>query len=160
MTAATKQRAGFTLVELLVVLGVVGILFAVILIAVDPARRFAEARNAIRRQDVRTILEAIIEYTADNRGNFPVGLDSIVASYQVIGTMPSGCNITCGYNPTVSVCLDLGASLIDTYLAEMPHDPVGGEDYNTNYYVNKTAGNRIVVGACIPELDETIRVMR
>lgn len=160
MDARPKKNSGFTLVELLVVIGIIGILFAVILIAVDPARRFSEARNAVRRQDVRTILEAIVEYATDNRGNLPAGLDSVVASAQVIGTMPSGCNITCPATLTANACLDLGASLMETYLAEMPHDPESGEDYNTNYYVNKTAGNRIVVGACISELGETIRVTR
>lgn len=61
------KRSGFTLVELLVVIGIIAVLFAVVLIAINPAKRFAEANNARRSMDVRNILDAVITYTADVR---------------------------------------------------------------------------------------------
>ncbi|MEK7072816.1 MAG: type II secretion system protein [Patescibacteria group bacterium] len=151
-----QKQKGFTLVELLVVIGIIGILFAVILIAVDPARRFSEARNAVRRQDVRDVVEAVLEYMTDNRGNFPTNLDTVAASYQILGTHASGCNAAaCAGLPTsylTSVCGNLSGSLVETYLAEIPADPNTGTAGNTRYAINKTSGNRIDVVACDSEL--------
>src|SRR3989338_2521196 len=62
---------GFTLVELLVVIGIIAILFAVVLIAINPAKRFAEANNARRQSDVKSILDATITYIVDKKGIAP-----------------------------------------------------------------------------------------
>ena len=51
----TRSR-GFTLVELLVVIGIVGILLAITLVAINPARQFKQANNAKRTADVNAIL--------------------------------------------------------------------------------------------------------
>ena len=151
-----QNKKGFTLVELLVVIGIIGILFAVILIAVDPARRFSEARNAVRRQDVRDIVEAVLEFMTDNRGNFPTNLDTVTASYQILGTHTAGCNAAaCGQIQTsffASSCGDLSASLVETYLSDIPFDPGTGTSGNTRYAINRTAGSRIDVVACDAEL--------
>ena len=56
------MKKGFTLVELLVVIGVIGILMAVVLVAVNPARQFAAARDAQRRSDLYSITNAIYQY--------------------------------------------------------------------------------------------------
>lgn len=53
----TKQ--GFTLIELLVVIAVLGILAAVVLVAIDPGARIDEANDAGTRSDVAQIATAV-----------------------------------------------------------------------------------------------------
>lgn len=146
------MRRGFTLVELLVVIGIIVILFSVIFIAVDPARRFAQARNANRREDVRDLVESVLTYMVDNTGNYPSGLDSITTSSQVIGTATAGCDTTCTATTTLSSCLDLTSALAGGYIAEIPRDPKTGTAANTDYYINRTSDGRVLVGSCDPEL--------
>jgi prepilin-type N-terminal cleavage/methylation domain-containing protein len=43
-----KNQLGFTLVELLVVIAIIGVLVAIIFVALDPATRFQQARDAVR----------------------------------------------------------------------------------------------------------------
>lgn len=148
----TRNLGGFTLIELLVVLGIIVILFSVVFIAVDPARRFAQTRNANRREDVRDIVESVLTYMVDNTGNYPSGLDALTSSSQVIGTATSGCDTSCTATTTLSSCLDLNSSLVGGYTAEIPKDPKTGTNANTDYYINRTVDGRILVGACDPEL--------
>ena len=156
-----KNRKGFTLVELLIIIAIISILFSVILVAVDPARRFAEARNAVRQMDVRDILEAILTYTVDFKCNLPAGIDNLPGTSQILGTKTTGCGGQCTATTGVGPdCLDLTSSLVETYLSAIPADPGSGSAANTDYFVNKTAGGRILVGACDPERGASTRVSR
>jgi len=76
------HRNGFTLVELLVVIAIIAILFAVVLIAINPAQRFKDSRNARRLSDVGSIVGAVTTYTADKRGVAPAD----IPDYQCVGT--------------------------------------------------------------------------
>jgi hypothetical protein len=49
---------------------------------------------------------------------------------------------------------------VETYLAAIPPDPLTGTAGNTRYYINRTTGNRIEVGACDPERVTSISVKR
>ena len=50
---------GFTLIEILVVIGMLAILTTVVLVAVNPLRQFAQARNSQRQSNVAAILNAV-----------------------------------------------------------------------------------------------------
>lgn len=170
MPQQRSVRGGFTLIELLLVIGIITILAAIILVAVDPPKRFAQARDARRSGEVYSILNAILNYMSDNTGSVPTGLDAVSATAQQIGTAGSGCNVGCSpAGTTLAACLDLGASsvgLVDEYITSIPIDPKGTngtqtyDSTRTGYYVNRTANNRVVVGACNPERVSTITVSR
>ncbi|HLC99846.1 MAG TPA: type II secretion system protein, partial [Patescibacteria group bacterium] len=93
-----QSKRGFTLVELLVVIAVIAILFAVILLALNPAQRFKDSRNARRLTDVRSIVDAVATYTADKKGALPAN----IPDGQCIGSKPADSFST---NPTGSTAV-------------------------------------------------------
>lgn len=150
-----KQQKGFTLIELLVVIVIIGILAAVVFVAIDPAQRFEESRDAARWSEVRSILDAILKYQVDNGGDLPTNLAAAPAATDyIIGTAVANCD-DCGAAgvSSVAACLDVDNSgeLVDEYLSEMPTDPDTGTDAETRYYITKSANGRLTVGACDAE---------
>src|SRR3989338_5037918 len=99
-----RQSKGFTLIEVLIVIVILSILASIIFVAVDPATRFGDARDARRRSEVVSILNAILKYQVDNDGDLPAGIDAVTASSQVLGTAGSGCDATCTATTTVAAC--------------------------------------------------------
>ncbi len=66
-----RFRHGFTLIELLIVIAILGILAAAVLVAVNPAKRTQQARDAARKSDlggVATALQAY--YTTPGQGKY------------------------------------------------------------------------------------------
>ncbi len=158
-TAQFKNQKAFTLIELLVVIGILAVLLAITLIAINPAKQFAQANDTKRRSDVSAILNAINQYAADNRGNLTAL--NLPATATVIG----------GGVGQVDICSDLVAE----YLAALPVDPTTGTDgatpgnasdcsnaaYNAGYTVMQDAtDNRITVAATAETVGETISVTR
>jgi type IV pilus assembly protein PilA len=134
-----KQK-GFTLIELLVVIGIIAILAAIVIIAVNPARQYAQSRDATRTSDTQAILDAVHQYSADNNGNLP--------------NDDSGSPIaTC---PTQTEANSLAGSLAPTYLSSVPADPQDNSSYN----VCQDASGRVTVSAPNAEIESVIEVTR
>jgi len=158
-----RKQKGFTLIELLIVIGIISILAAIIYVAVDPARRFAETRNADRWTACYAILNAVLTYTSDHVGTMPSSLESASANVNyVVGTGgANGCaDANCGAVINSDSCLDMTTALVDEYLSSIPKDPLTGTAANTDYYIRKTTNGRILVGACDPERSAVIYVQR
>jgi len=138
----TARDQGFTLIEILVVIGIIAVLATIVLIAINPARQFAQARNTQRMSNVTAILNAIGQRIADNKGIF-----------ESAGNTPCPVLTSSSTDPgSLSNCL------VPTYLTAIPEDP---KPALGTYRVFLTAtSSRITVDAPSAELNEIISVTR
>lgn len=158
-TAQLKNQKGFTLIELLVVIGILAVLLAITLIAINPARQFAQANNTKRSSDVNAILNAVGQYAADNHGSLPAGLTANCSA--------AACDIT---GVVAAGNIDLCPALVTSYLAALPVDPLTNNGTpvstcNATYVAGYTiqvsaADNRVTVTAPAAELSQVISVTR
>lgn len=142
-----KSIKGFTLIEVLVVVALIAILAAVTIIAINPAKNFADTRNTTRQADVTQILNAMTQYTSE-QGNQ-------LSDFGTIPVCPTVASLG-----TASGNIDLSTLLVDEYIVAIPIDPTTGTAADTGYTVCRTAGNRITVSAPDAENSVTVSVSR
>ncbi len=145
MLRKSHKLPGFTLIEVLVVVALVAILASITFIAINPAKNFADARNAQRSFDVGEILSAVTQYTS-TQGNTVAGLGTIATCPTVTSLGTSG--------------LDLSTTLVDSYIPGIPMDPSVGTAAVTGYNICKTATGRVTVAAPNAENGKVISVKR
>jgi len=144
----SEKKQGFTLVELLLVIGIIAVLAGVVFVALDPAKRFRDSRDARRLTDIENILSAVHQYVVDNQGAFPPGIDT---TERQIGTGSGGCQISGACDGSAEECVDLSQSLA-RYLKTIPVDPAGGgTQERTHYSIQLDGNNLITVTACEAE---------
>jgi type IV pilus assembly protein PilA len=128
-----NSKKGFTLIEILVVIGIIAILAAVVLIAINPARQFAQARDSQRTANLNAILNAIGQKMADSKGVFATGgCPSVPTATSTI--LYSG---TAGSNEVNLSCL------VPTYLSALPIDPSVTTSGSTGYSIYVDGTGRI-----------------
>ena len=157
-------KKAFTLIELLIVISIIAILASVVFVALDPLKRFQDARNSSRWADVTAVVSAIKVYQVDNSGSYPTTVGSMAAGtpYMIGAT---GCGNTCSAaSITSGNCLDLSELVTDGYLGNVPISPnASGSSWTsttTGYALTKASTGLITVVACDAENDESISVSK
>ena len=86
-----EDKKAFTLIELLIVIGIIAILAAAVIIAINPGQQFAAARDAVRESHINSLKQSFLGYRIDNHGSFSE-LDIPVQFQEVCNTneIPEG----------------------------------------------------------------------
>jgi len=155
---ARSEKGGFTLLEVLLVVGIISILAGIIILAINPTKQLGDTRNAQRRSDVLTILNALYQYSLDNNGAFP---DAIVNS--TVDSCDSGttANEICQDDGTCTGIMDLYTDLVgasSTYLVSMPIDPstAASAGLGSGYFASLMSNGRVTV--CAPDAENTATI--
>ena len=148
---------GFTLLEILLVVAAIAILAGIVILAINPNKQLGDTRNAQRRADVNTILNAVYQYTIDNNGTLPTiptATCALLLTNEICKTTATG---------TCSTGVDIYTTIVGTtqkYLTSMPIDPTVSSTNGTGYYITKSANGRVTVCAPSAEQSATISVTR
>lgn len=105
MWAQRRQANGFTIVELLIVIVVIGILAAISIVAYNGVQQ--RARDSARAQDIANIKKALLLYQTDNSG--------VMRTSSYGGSGPGGWNLSSGPN---------WLAFLGTTYGKIPVDPV------------------------------------
>lgn len=139
------NKRGFTLLEILLIIGIIATLVLVVIVALDPVKRFEDARNSRRLSDIQNILSAVQQYAVDNDGVIP---DGITSHERQLGTLKERCDLStnvCSANDPS--CVNLSTTLA-RYLKEMPFDPQNGSAETTRYSITIDSNNIVTIKAC------------
>ena len=128
-----RKRPSFTLIELLLVMGIIAVLSSVVILAVNPRKMLIGARDASRKQSVSQLQKALQQYQVDQ--------GSIPGQVQLFQTEEAAYPVCAPGVPTSSVCINLDA-LVPTYMASLPRDTAETNPNLTGYMVYKDAQQR------------------
>ena len=127
-----RKQKGFTLLEILLVIAAIGILAAIVLVAINPTKQIESARSAQRRSDINSITKAIQQYSIDNNGQYPTGIEVGAKVICNTGSQKSTDTLSpttlCDNKANLSV-------LVPTYIASIPQPD------SNNYYVRKSSNS-------------------
>ncbi|MEK9181406.1 MAG: type II secretion system protein [Patescibacteria group bacterium] len=164
-----NKKSGFTLIEILVVIGIIAILATIVLIAINPARQFAQTRDTQRVSSINAISNAIGQKIADCKGVFgattlqcpsspPCPTLPVATSSQQIFSIYNDSSAATGGK----IGLDC---LAPTYIAALPFDPSTTSTTDTSYNLiieTITSGGRLTIAADgeVPVGTNNIKVTR
>ena len=147
MRLFSNQR-GFTHVELLIIIGVIGVLMFVVVFSLRPQERYKNARNAIRQNDIAIMTSTLLTAQTDELITGDV--------YMIVnGDMATGCdagNDVCEVSVTSEThCVQVTSTPVSpTGRVKWDHGLKDG-DMGTGYTLEKEADGTVRIRACESE---------
>lgn len=154
------MKKGFTLVELLVTIGLVAILLTITLVALNPEKQFKSAREAKRMADASTLLNAVSQYVSDHKTEESTLSRDNISRYIAAGEYKGKWDLSPKpvQEPNVNLC----SLLVPTYTANLPSDPIletevaNCENFDTGYILTISPEGRITISAPFSEINPIV----
>lgn len=118
-----NKRKGFTLLEILLVIAAIGILAAIVLVAINPTRQINQARQAGINSEKNAIEKALQQILIDT-GSYPSSIDGVQRKI-------------CSNTVATPDCINITTELVPNYIASIPS--------STTYTVAKGNDGRVYV---------------
>ncbi len=164
MTKSVSKKSGFTLLEILLVVGIISILAGIVILAINPTKQLGDTRNAQRRSDVLTLLNAAYQYSLDHNGSMPANIPDVGNSSCSEKATAEVCQEVTGGETCTSLVALYGTLVTSssTYLTAIPKDPSVDAAAGTGagYNIVKLANGRVTVCAPHAENSASISVTR
>jgi len=153
------NNKGFTLLEILLVVGIISVLAGIVIVAINPGRQLAQVRNTERKSDIKQIKNSAEQYYIDYN-TYPDTVPDTLTEICDTGNLPGPQSDV----PCVSAGLVDLSILVPTYLTAIPKDPQGSlsfiptayaSTYGTGYYIGKE-NRKVVTSAHQSELSSNI----
>ena len=152
-----KNHSGFTLIELLVVIAIIGVLAAVVLLAINPAAMLRRGRDSQRESDLTTLRKAIDLYMAGTTNpTYVPGCAAAACSLTQDSNMaqgvgccgaPTAADVSGWLAPYSATCTTSGVEAnLTEWIAKVPVDPSNGATYQYSYTTNP-AGDKYTLRA-------------
>ena len=114
MRHSSANAKGFTLIEILLSITLMGMMATTVIVALNPAKQLSNARNAQRKSDIVNILAALNQYVIEHAGTYP-------------GSITNTPTYICRTGKSISDCtglIDLRVLTdLDAYMSALPVDP-------------------------------------
>ena len=146
------------MIELMVLIGGIGILLAVTVSYVNPLKRVGESRDSVRWVDVEKVAQALELYAIDNSqipSDFSTPIVAVDEKYVICSSSTS---LTC--DGDTNDCFVIDDTDFLAYIDSLPVDPDKTDTSDTGYYVTRKENQgKIAIGACNPYGDDAIEVV-
>lgn len=139
-------KKGFTLVELLVVVAVIAILAAITVVAINPAKKLSQSRDAARKSSMQQIVTAMATYYTQNASYTATTAELVsLGELKSLPKGPTGNDFSYAVNP--STCTTAGKTCTGAVIYDTYEQPNTACTTGTAYW-GWTSGSGIIGKIC------------
>ena len=137
--AVPSLQKGFTLVELLLTIGIVAVLAVAVIITLNPGELLRQSRDSSRISDMSTLKTAITTYITDGGGKAPIGAADTCYAHASSTLTDCSTRFAGGGTPALSdsanidgtgwIPIDFTAMSNNSPIYTLPVDPINNATY-------------------------------